>query len=126
MRRMLLVTSMALAAACGPASVSGTVGGASIDSSDAIAEKTSIPVLGDALHVVIGGDSEHPARQSAHALERQVQQTALPHEGHELLGETLTGKRPQAGPRSAAENDRGDGGLGLSHERGLRKTASWR
>lgn len=49
--------ALALLAACGPASVSGTVAGESIDSSDAIAEKTSVPVVGDSLHVVIGGDT---------------------------------------------------------------------
>jgi hypothetical protein len=58
-RALALALVPALCAlACGPADVSGTVGGQSIDSSDAIASKSSIPIVGgEIVTLAIGGDS---------------------------------------------------------------------
>jgi hypothetical protein len=54
--RPALFASAALLAACGPASIDGTVAGVAVDDSDAIATRGGL--LGvDVLHVVIGGDT---------------------------------------------------------------------
>jgi hypothetical protein len=58
MRHLPLPLLAPLALACSPADVSGTVGGQSIDSSDAIAAKSSIPLIGgEIVTLAIGGDS---------------------------------------------------------------------
>lgn len=55
MRRFALSLAALFACGCGPASVTGTVGGNPIDSQDAVAELSTGIV--DTLHVVIGGSS---------------------------------------------------------------------
>jgi hypothetical protein len=56
MRRSALLAMTALLAACGPASIDGTVAGVAVDDSDAIATRGGL--LGvDVLHLVIGGDT---------------------------------------------------------------------
>lgn len=58
MRLSALALLAPIAVACSPADVTGTVGGQSIDSSDAIAAKSSIPLVGgEIVTLAIGGDS---------------------------------------------------------------------
>jgi hypothetical protein len=56
--RCVSVAFAVLLAACGPASVEGSVAGVEVDDSDAIATRGSLLGL-DVLHVVIGGDTSN-------------------------------------------------------------------